>query len=102
MDKSIEFYKNLGLQLKQRWNDHYAQVAAPGVVIGLHPAKENSNANSDAFSIGFGIDSLDNVKEHLQQLDIAYQTFEDKAGKYANFRDPDGTLLYFMESTISW
>jgi catechol 2,3-dioxygenase-like lactoylglutathione lyase family enzyme len=43
MDKSIDFYTSLGLELKQRWNNHYAQVAAPGVIIGLHPAKETNN-----------------------------------------------------------
>ena len=44
MDKSIDFYtKGLGLELKQRWNNHYAQVSSPGVVIGLHPAKESNN-----------------------------------------------------------
>jgi len=101
MDKSIDFYKNIGLELKQRWDNHYAQVEAPGVVIGLHPAKEASTA-TNSISIGFGVDSLDEVKTRLQQLGIAYETAEDKAGKYAHFSDPDKTLLYFMESTIEW
>ena|ERR1051326_9166589 len=102
MDKAIEFYQNIGLQLKQRWNNHYAQVAAPGVVIGIHPAKERNVITTNAFSIGFGIDSLEDVKNRLSELGVDYETAEDKAGKYAHFRDPDGTLLYFMESTISW
>src|SRR5690349_2123449 len=101
MDRSVDFYKNIGLELKQRWNNHYAQVAAPGVVIGLHPAKEAANT-STAISIGFGVDSLDEVKNRLQELGVAYETAEAKEGKYAHFKDPDGTLLYFMESTIEW
>ena len=101
MDKSIDFYKNIGLELKQRWNNHYAQVAAPDVVIGLHPAKEVLNT-SGGVSIGFAVDSIDQVKNHFQQIGIAYETAEDKAGKYAHLKDPDGTLLYFMESTIDW
>jgi len=102
MDRSIDFYKNIGLELKQRWNNHYAQVSAPGVVIGLHPAKESNEAETTAFSIGFGVDSIDDVKNRLQDLGVAYETSEDKAGKYAYFRDLDGILLYFMESTINW
>jgi len=101
MDRSISFYKNIGLELKQRWNNHYAQVVAPGVVIGLHPAKEETDTTT-AISIGFGVDSLNEVKDHLKQMGVHYETAEDKAGKYAHFKDPDGVLLYFMESTIEW
>jgi catechol 2,3-dioxygenase-like lactoylglutathione lyase family enzyme len=101
MDKSIDFYENIGLELKQRWNNHYAQVAAPGVVIGLHPANEPAKT-TNSISIGFGVDSLDEVKKRLLELGVAYENAEDKAGKYAHFKDPDGTLLYFMESTIEW
>jgi hypothetical protein len=42
------------------------------------------------------------VEARLKELDVSYENAEDQAGKYAHFRDPDGTLLYFMESTIQW
>src|SRR5213594_1589604 len=67
MDKSIDFYKNIGLELKQRWNNHYAQVAAPGVVIGLHPAKETENS-TNSISVGFGVDSLTEAEKRLEEL----------------------------------
>jgi len=102
MDKSIDFYtQGLGLELKQRWDNHYAQVSAPGVVIGLHPAKETDNATT-GISIGFGVDSLAEAEKRLRELSVSYETVDDKAGKIAHFKDPDGTLLYFMESTIDW
>jgi len=101
MDKSIDFYKDIGLELKQRWNNHYAQVAAPGVVIGLHPAKKTENS-TNSISIGFGVDSLSEAEKRLKELSVPYETTEDKTGKIAYFKDPDGTLLYFMESAIDW
>jgi catechol 2,3-dioxygenase-like lactoylglutathione lyase family enzyme len=102
MDKSIDFYTTgLGLELKQRWNNHYAQVAAPGVVIGLHPAKATENP-TNSISIGFGVDSLAEAEKRLKELNVHYETAEDKTGKIAHFKDPDGTLLYFMESSIDW
>jgi len=102
MDKAVEFYKAIGLELKQRWNNHYAQVAAPGVVIGLHPAAETGN-NSANISIGFGVEKLDDVKEKLNELHVKFDVSGDKAGNIVNFSDPDGTPLYFMESKIgSW
>jgi len=100
MDKSIDFYvKGLGLTLKQRWDNHYAQVEAPGVVIGLHPAKE-SGIKSSAFSIGFGIDNLADAEKRLSEMGVVFDKSEDKAGIFANFSDPDGIQLYFMQSKI--
>ena len=47
MEKSISFYLSLGLTVKNRWGNHYAQLAVPGVVIGLHPTSEkNISGNS--------------------------------------------------------
>ena len=35
MDTSVSFYQSLGLDVKNRWGNFYAQLAAPGIVIGL-------------------------------------------------------------------
>ncbi len=99
MDKAIDFYKAIGLSLKQRWENHYAQVEAPGVVIGLHPAKETRN-NGAGVSIGFGVDELAPVKAKLDELKIKYDSSGDKAGNFLSFKDPDGTPLYFMQSKV--
>ncbi len=37
LDKSISFYEALGLEVTNRWGNYYAQLTAPGMVIGLHP-----------------------------------------------------------------
>jgi len=99
MDKAIEFYKAIGLELKQRWDNHYAQVAAPGVVIGLHPAKQTGNSSAN-ISIGFGVEKLDDVKTKLDELHVKFDVSDDKAGNILSFYDPDGTPLYFMESKV--
>ena len=39
MYKSIAFYESIGLVVKARWDNYYAQLVAPGIVIGIHPAK---------------------------------------------------------------
>ncbi len=43
MDSSVSFYQSIGLTLKQRWSNYYAQLTAPGITIGLHPANANNN-----------------------------------------------------------
>ena len=102
MERAIDFYKAIGLELKQRWNNHYAQVAAPGVIIGLHPSETTGNTSTNV-SIGFGVENLDEVKNRLNELGVVFDVSADKAGEFVSFQDPDGTPLYFMRSKIgSW
>ena len=98
MDKSISFYKSLGLTEKNRWGDHYAQLTAPGIVIGLHPTKEsNQPTGSGNTSIGFTTDNFEEVKSHLVKLAINAHTREEEGGQFLHFNDPDGTALYFIK-----
>lgn len=98
MDKSISFYQSVGLILKNRWANYYAQLTAPGVVIGLHPKKENdANNNSDNISIGFTVDDFADAKSCLDTLNINSQTRKEEGGDFLHFNDPDMTALYFIK-----
>ncbi len=98
MDKSISFYESIGLKIKNRWGNHYAQLTAPGVVIGLHPAKDNNLAgNSGNVSIGFTTDDFEKAKSELIKMSIDLQTREEEGGQFVHFNDPDGTALYFIK-----
>ena len=98
MDAAVEFYKSLGLELKQRWGNHYAQLAAPGVVIGLHPTGDKNVAGSSGnVSIGFTADNFDEATTFLKNLSINVQTREEEGGQFLHFNDPDGTALYFIK-----
>ncbi len=58
MNKAIEFYQDkLGLQLVNRYGDHYAEIQAPDLLIGLHPTTEKV-VQGNNLSIGFGMLSL--------------------------------------------
>ena len=71
MDKGISFYESIGMSLKQRWDNHYAMLTAPGLTIGLHPT-EDKNPNSGTLSIGFMIDSIDEAKALLDKNNILH------------------------------
>jgi len=97
MDKSIPFYESIGFTLKQRWSNYYAQLTAPGIVIGLHPTLEsNSQGNSGNLSLGFTTEDFEDTKNELNQLGIEVVERTEEGGDFIHFQDPDGTFLYFI------
>ena len=97
MDKAVSFYESIGLTLKQRWDNHYAMVTAPGITIGLHPSNSN-DTSSGTLSIGFMINKIDEAKSLLDQNKIECTHEDDgKSGIYLHFKYPFGTKLYFVE-----
>jgi catechol 2,3-dioxygenase-like lactoylglutathione lyase family enzyme len=96
MDRSIQFYENIGLKLDQRWGDHYAMVGAKGITLGIHPTKKTKR-DSGTVSIGFMIKDVLEVKALLAKHKIKFREVTDKSGIYLHFRDPDGTIVYFIQ-----
>jgi catechol 2,3-dioxygenase-like lactoylglutathione lyase family enzyme len=96
IDKSIEFYKSIGFELKQRWENHYAMMTTKGITIGLHPTNDKSTG-SGSMSIGFMVEELDSIKTILNENDISFSERTGKSGDFVNFSDLDGTSLYFTK-----
>jgi catechol 2,3-dioxygenase-like lactoylglutathione lyase family enzyme len=97
MDKAVSFYESIGLTLKQRWDNHYAMMTASGITIGLHPSSSDTT-NSGTLSIGFMIDKIDEAKSLLDSNKIACTHEDDgKSGIYLHFKDPFGTILYYVQ-----
>lgn len=98
IDLSISFYESIGLTVKSRWGNYYAQLTAPGVVIGLHPTSDtNLTGNSGNVSIGFTSDNFEEEKSLLQKLSIKATERQEEGGQFLHFSDPDGTSLYFIK-----
>ena len=98
IEKSISFYESIGFTLKNRWSNHYAQLVAPGIVIGLHTTKKsNAQGNSGNISIGFTTEDFENTKATLNHLGIVTIERKEEGGDFLHFNDPDGTALYFVQ-----
>lgn len=97
MNKSIDFYKSIGLTLKNRWGDHYAMLSGGGLTLGIHPGGDGKIGSGNV-SIGFMIDKAEEGKALLDKQGINYtQEADGKSGVYLHFKDPDGTVIYFVE-----
>ena len=96
--KSVSFYESIGFTVKNRWGNHYAQLTAPGVTIGLHPTGDsNLSGHSGNVSIGLTTEDFANAKSFLQRLSIKVTERKEEGGRFLHFVDPDGTALYFIK-----
>ena len=98
LEKSVAFYQSLGLEVKNRWGNYYAQLTAPGIVIGLNPTSDvNFSGNSGNVSIGFTADNFEDAKSLLEKLFVKITERQEEGGQFLHFSDPDGTSLYFIK-----
>lgn len=97
MDVTIAFYTSIGFIVKNRWGNHYTQLEAPGITIGLHPKEQTAPQGSGSVSIGFTTDDFEATHQLLNTLSVKNELREEEGGKFIHFNDPDGTSLYFIQ-----
>ena len=99
MDRAIDFYVGkLGLSHKFRAGDKWAELAAPGLNVGLHICTEGCDAGGNV-SIGLEVADLAVAMEELKKKGIQFGPDISCEGpvKLAMFKDPDGTELYLCQ-----
>lgn len=98
MDVSITFYEKIGFGLRQRWQNDYAMLEAPGIFIGLHPVEKSpATKGSGNVSLGFTSDNFEHAIILLNNAGIKSEIRAEETGDFLHFKDPDGTELYFFD-----
>ena len=100
MAEAVRFYtESLGLRLKARYGDEFAMIEGPGLTIGLHPKRAESQA--PAMSIGLGVESLESAMEALTARGIKFDGAirEDPPIRVIHFSGPGGVPLYLVEQS---
>jgi predicted enzyme related to lactoylglutathione lyase len=105
MDRAIQFYTGgLGLALGYRAGNDWAQVQAPGLTIGLHPAREQARTGDRdrRMSLGFQVSNIEQAIAELRQRGVAIpdQIQESAVDRLVEFTDLDGTPLYLIQ--LQW
>ncbi len=105
MERAVRFYtRALGLGLRCRQGDEYAEVEAPGLTLALL-ASERSTQPSAApapvhCSIGFDVERLEGAMVVLRERGVQFapEIAEAEKERIAYFRDDDGTPLFLREA----
>src|SRR6266487_1523604 len=96
-NRALSFYADiLGLRLKVRYGDDWAEVEAPGLTIGLHPTGERGPSTIQAVgvSIGLGVNGIEQDMADLEPKGVRFAPpgiIDTGVQRLANFNDPDQT-----------
>ena len=100
-NRAVQFYTEaVGLTLRRREGDGWAEVEAPGLTIGLHPRPPGMPAASGPshLSVGLTVANLEAAMEQLKARGVQFSGVQDGEGaRFAHFADPDGTALYLAQ-----
>jgi catechol 2,3-dioxygenase-like lactoylglutathione lyase family enzyme len=105
MQRSVDFYTGvLGLELVFRAGDHWAQLDAGGLAIGLHPASDGNPrpGTPGGITVGLSVDvPIAEAVASLAAHGVEVRGPEPGGGgvQLAFFADPDGNPLYLAEES---
>lgn len=101
MDRAVAFYgEALGLPMRMRHGDDWAEFDSGGARIGLHGSGVLEGDVPHGGTAVFVVDDLDLAKASLEERGVV---FEEHLGevpgyaRYASFDDPDGNSMQIIE-----
>jgi predicted enzyme related to lactoylglutathione lyase len=104
MDRAVTFYRDaLGLDVRMRHDDRWAELDAGSIRIGLHGAIDGRPTTPGGTAV-FLVDELDAATAALRERGVV---FDDHLGevpgyaRYASFADPDGNAMQLIEYSRS-
>jgi predicted enzyme related to lactoylglutathione lyase len=100
MDRSVRFYEGqLGLVLRVRHGNEWAEFEADPIHIGLHGSRGERNVSHGGTAV-FRVHDLDLAKTALEQRGVAFHEHLGEVpgiARYASFDDPDGNSMQLIE-----
>ncbi|MFN2545159.1 MAG: VOC family protein [Actinomycetota bacterium] len=100
MDAAVAFYREvLGLSLKRRDGDNWAEFDAGPVRFALHGVVDGHPVQPGGGTAVFEVGDLDEATRQLQDRGVELGHSAEIAGyaRYATFQDPDGNTVQVIE-----
>ncbi len=105
MDRAVKFYtEKLGFPLKVRFGDHWAEVDAGSISIGLHPTEGGAPVSSDGgATVSFAVEDLEKVVNLLRERGVEVGEIRNPPrGKFVMVKDSEGNYLHMIEFSKKW
>lgn len=105
MDRAVKFYtETLGLPLRIRFDNHWAEVDAGPITIGLHPTEGGRKAKQGGGgTVSFHVSDIDSLVSDLKKKGAKVSgVFAPDRGKFAMITDPDGHMIHIVEFDKKW
>lgn len=105
LDRAVDFYTNtLGLALKVRHGNNWAEVNAGTISIGLHPLEEGEKVSSEGGgTVSFAVSDLDALVKQLKEKGAKIGEIRTPPrGRFVMGQDSEGNSLHFIEFSEKW
>ncbi len=105
MDRAVKFYTEmLGLPLKIRFENHWAEIDAGTISIGLHPTENEEAVSGEGGAVvSFAVEDIESLVPVLQQRGVQVGAIKNPDhGKFAILKDSEGNSLHLIEFIKSW
>lgn len=105
LDASIRFYtETLGLKLKHRLSNRWAEIEAPGMIIALRPRMDPAATFEVGYAhllIGLWVKDLEEARNTLESRGVCFEgeIVEFDPVRILFFNDPDLTPLYICQAS---
>lgn len=100
MDQAIAFYRDiLGLDLKIRAGDDWAEFDVGGTIVALHGTRPGHAPPQGGATVVFDVEDLDATVRAMQLRGVRFEGEINEApnGRFHSFRDPEGNLIQIFE-----
>src|SRR5437764_506710 len=97
---AVAFYtEKLGLELKTRAGNEWAELAAPGLSLALHPSHGMALQPGGSTSFGLQVADINAASTELKARGVTFTTDVIDTGHLllANLIDPEGNQIYLMQ-----
>jgi len=104
MDKAVKFYTEvLGLPLKVRFENNWAEADAGPITIGLHPTEDGSKPKKGGGTISLNVRDIDGFVNEIKSKGAKVGKIQSpERGRFVMISDPDGNEIHVVEFDPKW